>query len=143
MSDYLVRAASTPALRSIIKTIGLPTPQSLARAEGGYADKPLKGKSLLFSAAPSAFAAKETEKQLSATGAEVIKTDVAALGDDDRFHALVLDATGLQGPDDLKTLYSFFNPTVRKLQACGRVVVITELPETAGSVAAATAARRA
>lgn len=141
MSDYLVRAANTPALRSIIKSIGLPTPQTLARAEGGYAEQPLKGKSILFAAAGHSFAAKTVEKQLSATGAEVITSNVAELGDDAKFHALVFDATGMTGPDDLKALYNFYNPTVRKLQACGRVVVITDQPETAASVAAATAAR--
>ncbi len=141
MSDYLVRAANTPALRSIIKSIGLPTPQTLARAEGGYAEKPLKGKTVLFSAAGYATAGKTVEKLLADTGAEVINGDGSALADDGRVHGLVLDVTGLSGPDDLKALYNFFHSTVRKLQTCGRIVVLTDVPESTASVAAATAAR--
>ena len=125
MSDYLVRAANTPALRSIIKSIGLPTPQELKRAEGGYAEMPLTGKSVLFGVGDNAQAAKTLEKLLGETGAEVVKGDGSGLGDEDRFHALVLDATGMTGPDDLKLLYNFFNPSVRKLQTCGRIVVLT------------------
>lgn len=141
MSDYLVRAANTPALRGIIKSIGLPTPQTLTRAEGGYAEKPLKGKTVLFGVGGQARVDKALEKLLADTGAEVIRSEGAGVPEDARYHALVMDATGMTGPDDLKDLYSFFNPTVRKLQTCGRVVVLADVPETAGSVASATAAR--
>ncbi|MCA9713810.1 MAG: 3-oxoacyl-ACP reductase [Myxococcales bacterium] len=59
-----------------------------------------------------------------------------------RPHALVFDASDLQGPEDLRALYDFFHPVIRQVTRCGRVVVLGRppLPGAAPEVAAARAA---
>lgn len=141
MSDYLVRLAQQPAVRNLIKTVGLPTPQTLARAQAPYTEEFLGGRKLLFGAGSNATAAQKVNTALKATGADVERSDVPEPGDDERFNALVFDATGMADASELKNLYNFFHPVVRKLSANARVVVLTSTPESAGTVAAAAAAR--
>src|SRR5690606_11042184 len=50
--------------------------------------------------------------------------------DDTRFKGLVFDATGIENPDQLKALWAFFHPVIKKLDKCARVVVIGRTPET-------------
>jgi 3-oxoacyl-[acyl-carrier protein] reductase len=42
----------------------------------------------------------------------------------ERFEAMVFDATTLQGAADLRRLYEFFHPIVRRLRSSGRIAVI-------------------
>ncbi|GGC62445.1 3-oxoacyl-ACP reductase [Hoyosella rhizosphaerae] len=52
-------------------------------------------------------------------------------GDDDteKFGGLVFDATGITTIEELKQLYIFFQPLMRKLLPCARVVVVGTTPE--------------
>lgn len=59
---------------------------------------------------------------------------------DRRFKALVFDATGIGDSTALRELHAFFAPTVRRLEPCGRVVVLGS-PEEACGPRAATAQR--
>ncbi len=54
---------------------------------------------------------------------------------------LVFDASGIQNSEQLHTLYAFFNPIARQIQASGRVVVVGTTPETAKTVKQAIAQR--
>lgn len=141
MSDFLLRLAEQPATRSLIKTIGLPTPQKLARANAAYAEEPLAGRRILFGASSNAFAAKAVEADLKAAGADLDRSAPATLGDEHKFNGLVFDASGLSGPADLRQLYDFFHPVMRKIRPNARVVVLAQNPDTAGDVHAQTAAR--
>lgn len=141
MSDYLVRMAQNPALRSVIKTIGLPTPQTLARADGPYVDKPLQGKSVLFGATKQTPTLKKIETVLKDAGALAERSDQPKPADSAKYDVLVFDASGMTHPSELNALYEFFNPVARKLGTCGRIVIFASLPETAADTASAVAAR--
>ncbi len=137
MSDFLLRMSEQPAARNLIKSIGLPTPQVLTRASGGYQAKPLSGKTALFGAAAGGFAGKELEKLLGACGATVRKE----AGEEERFDVLAFDATGVRNAQDLRALYDFFHPVMRSIKSCGRILILTGMPE-AQDTAAASAAMR-
>ena len=78
--------------------------------------------------------ANDLQKQAAAAG---LNTDnyTATREDDSKFKALVFDATGIESPDDLKTLWEFFQPVIKKLDKCGRVIVIGRTPETLSGAA--------
>lgn len=141
MSDYLVRLAQQPAMRSVIKSIGLPTPQALARAEGGYVERPLEGKRTLLGGAPGARMTDEVASVLATAGSDPERSDKPEPSSDVKYDALVFDATGLGEAANLSSLYDFFHPVMRRIARCGRVVVLTDLPEGEGETAAAVAAR--
>ncbi len=137
MSDFLLRLMEQPASRNLVKSVGLPTPQILVRATGGYEAKPLSGKTALFGAAKGGFASSELEKLLGACGATVKRQ----AGEADRFDVLAFDATGVRNAQDLRALYDFFHPVMRSINACGRILILTGLPEAQDTAAAAAAMR--
>ena len=141
MSDFLLRLAEQPATRSLIKSVGLPTPQKLARAKGPYAEELLGGRRILMGAGQNAFAAAAVEAALKDAAADVDRSAPETLGDEHKFNGLVFDATGMTGPADIKQLYNFFHPVIRKIKANARIVVLAQNPETAGDVHSQTAAR--
>ncbi|SIR62046.1 3-oxoacyl-ACP reductase [Williamsia sterculiae] len=47
----------------------------------------------------------------------------------DKYGAVVLDATGITSPADLKELFEFFGPTLRSVTPCARFLVIGTTPE--------------
>ncbi|MES1923709.1 3-oxoacyl-ACP reductase [Salinisphaera sp. T31B1] len=141
MSDYLVRAASNPTLRNVIKTVGLPTPAELARAEGPYQDRFLDAQTVLVGAGGRASAFNEVEKTLKTTGATVERSDRPRPRDDAKYDALVFDATGMDDVAELTALYEFFHPVARKLTRNARVVVLASLPSAMDNLQAAVAAR--
>jgi len=141
MSDYLVRASSNPTVRNVIKTLGLPTPQQLARAEGPYQTRFLDGQKVLVGASANASAINTLVPTIEAAGAAVERADAPNPADSDKFDALVFDATQMDEIGDLKALYDFFNPVARKLTPNARIVVLASLPSAMESVAGAAAAR--
>jgi len=140
MSDYLVQLANQPATRKLIKAVGMPTPVRLARADGGYEEQPLAGKSVVFGETERGAIAAKLQGLLGEAGAEVVR-DVTALADRNPPYALVFDATGLTGAESLATLYSFFNASIAKLATNGRVLIVTGLPDEAATSAQAAAWR--
>lgn len=141
MSDYLVRMAQNPALRNVIKGVGLPTPQNLARATGAYVEQPLAGKQVLLGATKASPLLKKVEATLGAAGTTPVRADQPKPADDERYDALVFDASAMRHPRELKSLYEFFHPVARKLSSCGRIVVLATCPETAADTATSVAAR--
>lgn len=141
MSDYLVNAASKPAIRKIMQSVGIPTPVTLERASGAYQEKFLDGQKVLVGAGPQASAGQALDAALAATGARVTRDNQPQPADDDKFDALVFDATNLQSAAELKSLYTFFHPVARKLTTNARVVVLCSQPEAMSSLQAAVAAR--
>lgn len=141
MSDYLVRASSNPTMRNVIKTLGLPTPQQLARAEGPYQERFLEGERVLTGATANASAIAGIASTLDAAGATVERADKPSPADDDKYDALVFDATQMADVAELRALYDFFHPVARKLTGNARIVVLASQPEAMESVSAASAAR--
>ncbi len=60
-----------------------------------------------------------------------------------RFKGLIFDATGIENTTQLRALYDFFHPVVKKIQESGRIVVIGLPPESLKSAPAQHVAQRA
>lgn len=41
-----------------------------------------------------------------------------------KFEGIIFDATGISNTSDLKFLYDFFNPIIKQLSKCGRIIII-------------------
>jgi 3-oxoacyl-[acyl-carrier protein] reductase len=122
MADRYRQFTKTPLGRFLVPKLGLPSPATLRRHQPGQ--PPLDGPAVVGSA-PGGRLEKTVLAQLSAAGIEVA-TDAAPYG------ALVFDATGITGPDQLRELHRFFHPVIRKVAPSGRVVVLGIPPEQAG-----------
>src|SRR5680860_586793 len=105
MSDYLVKASSNATLRSVLKSVGVPTPVTLERAQGPYQQRFLEGQKVLVGASAGSTALTQVDAALESTGATVEHANTPQPADDEKFDALVFDATGMQGVADLKSLY--------------------------------------
>ena len=148
MSDLYTRIANSGVGRAIFGAIKLPLPQILERHESGMPF--FKGNILLGGTAGGtaiATAVKtlpDGEASLLVTNGnganEEINTQASSLNinvsdyspskeDQQQFKGLVFDATGISTSDELKEMFRFFQPVIRKLQACGRVVVLGRTPE--------------
>ena len=133
MSDRYQDLAHNPIGKFLVKNLGLPNPPYLERYEGG----PLvKGTVLTGSAAPGA-----VSKAITAALKldKIESTGVPAQGK--KYKGLVFDATGIQDAAGLVALQEFFTPVLRQLQACGRVVVVGTVPESAATEGARIAQR--
>ena len=145
MSDLLLENQNA---RKLIKTLGLPipVPEKLARAKGPYEERPLDDKKVLVCGAGGLSAV--LAQILTKAGANpwvVGESDAVlepytgpgeawartprrvGLGEapeGERVDAIIFDGTGLESPDDLRQLYDFMHPWIRRLNRSGRVVVI-------------------
>jgi 3-oxoacyl-[acyl-carrier protein] reductase len=107
----------------IAKRLGLPQPTRLRRYEPG---QPLLEGPALIGAAPGSRLLPEVEDVLKATGSEYL---TGPQGEDQRFAALVYDATGISSTDELSELYEFFHPVIKRVDRNGRVLVLGTPPE--------------
>jgi 3-oxoacyl-[acyl-carrier protein] reductase len=144
MSDLYLKLVNTPVGKTAAQSLGLPSPAPLKRLK--RVDQPFIEGDVLIGAATGARAAPALGRILGASPAALLHaggpaslSDSAKAGNkakaidlsnvaDARFAALVFDATGIKKPDDLKALYEFFHPTIRKLASNGRVLVIGQDP---------------
>jgi 3-oxoacyl-[acyl-carrier protein] reductase len=136
--------------------VGLPQPVELDRYEKG---QPVISGDVLLGAAPGGRLAGALARVLAGAGASV-KTELegevrAAAGEagldagvfnpdtgsDERFKALVFDATGISDSADLRELWEFFHPTIRSIDRSGRIIVLGSIPASCGSPREATAQR--
>jgi 3-oxoacyl-[acyl-carrier protein] reductase len=106
----------------VVPKLGLPSPASLRRYRPGQ--PALEGPALV-GAAPGGRLEKTLKSQLAGAGIEVVTAPV------ERHAALVFDATGVKDPAELREVYRFFHPVIRKVGASGRVVVLGTPPELA------------
>jgi 3-oxoacyl-[acyl-carrier protein] reductase len=126
MTDRYQQFATSGFGRLLVGRLGLPDPVPLRRYEPGQSM--LTGPALL-GAAPGG--------RLSDTVAAILTkadVEVRTTADDDRYGALVFDATGITGPDQLRELHAFFHPVMRRLGSCGRVLVLGTPPESIRAV---------
>ncbi|TSD99329.1 3-oxoacyl-ACP reductase [Skermania sp. ID1734] len=119
---------SSSAGQFIAKQIGLPQPAKLRRYAPG--EPPLAGPVLLGG-----------NGRLVEPIREMLSDYTFADANDQKFGALVFDATGIAAPDELVALFEFFQPVIRNLASSARVVVVGTTPEEAGSVDAQIAQR--
>jgi 3-oxoacyl-[acyl-carrier protein] reductase len=160
MSDLLLEIAKNKQARQVIQSIGLPLPlpENLIRTKGPWAERPLQDQNFVIGGQGELTGA--LAKSLVRAGANPWLTDEALLsafhdvgeaygrparvvGESKeikgKLHGLVIDATGLEQPTDLKQLYDFFHPWLRALVRCGRVLVLGRPVAQAGSAEQAAA----
>lgn len=146
MSDIYFKLVNTPVGKTAAQTLGLPSPVPLKRLK--RADQPFIEGDVLVGAGNGGKAITAIGSVLSASAATVHHASGKATLEDSskagnkaqpldlasdtesKFSALVFDATGLKGPEDLRALYDFFHPTIKKLGANARVVIVGQDPAT-------------
>jgi 3-oxoacyl-[acyl-carrier protein] reductase len=156
MSDRYAQLVNAPLASQIARRVGLPRPVPLERHRPG--DPVVRGRVLLGAAGGGRLASAVAET-LSAAGAEVatslqepLRSTAADAGLDatvfnpdapgeQRFKALVFDASGIVDSTQLVALQGFFHPTVRRIERCGRVLVLGTPPTDCPTARAATAQR--
>jgi 3-oxoacyl-[acyl-carrier protein] reductase len=145
MTDRYRQLVNTPIGRIVTKQIGLPNPPRLERFEPG---QPVISGPVLLGAAPGGRLAGALASVLKSVGANTSTAMDAPLREaaaaakldasifnpesaaaDERFKALVFDATGIGSSEELGAAWSFFHPTIRRLFASGRVIVLGTPPE--------------
>jgi 3-oxoacyl-[acyl-carrier protein] reductase len=133
MSDRYLGLVNSPIGSAVASRVGLPRPVVLRRFHVG--DPLLPGPLLLGSTAgvPRAGLA----DLLKAAGADV--RDAAT--DEEKWGALVLDATDVATPSDLAGARTFFAGRLRQLVPCGRVLILGRAAD--GSDISADATRQA
>jgi 3-oxoacyl-[acyl-carrier protein] reductase len=129
MPDALSQIVDSPVGRALTKRLGVPEPAKLRRYEPG---QPLLDGPALVGGEGRLRA--HVERVLADAGAETIGTPPAK-GDETRYAALVFDASDLRTPEDLRRLYEFFHPTVRRVRPSGRVVVLGTPPAGEAAIA--------
>jgi 3-oxoacyl-[acyl-carrier protein] reductase len=125
MADRYQQLVNTPIGRIVTKQVGLPAPVRLERYEPG---QPLVRGPVLLGAARGGRLSEPVEGVLREAGAELF---AGIPGADETFKALVFDATGIKGAEQLHEAYAFFHPVIRRLRASGRVIVLGALPSDA------------
>jgi 3-oxoacyl-[acyl-carrier protein] reductase len=137
--------------------VGLPQPVELDRYEPG---QPVVSGEVLLGAAPGSRLAGPIARVLASVGAAVrteLRDDVRdaagdagldagvwnpdASTDDALFKALVFDASGIADAGALVALRDFFQPTIRRVERSGRVILLGTPPELCKDPRAATAQR--
>ncbi|MCF0093237.1 3-oxoacyl-ACP reductase [Micromonospora sp. MH99] len=136
MTDRYASFVQSAAGRALVKRLGLPDPPRLRRHHPG--DPLLPGPALL-GAADGGRLAEQVTTILTAAGVELRDTGTA--GAQDRFGALVYDASGITDSTQLRQLYDFFHPHARALLPSGRVIVLGTPPGECPTPRAATAQR--
>src|SRR5579875_1971809 len=146
MSDRYQQLVNTPIGKLIAGQVGLPSPPILERHRPGA--PVISGTVLLGAPAPDPDRpprlAAAVLRTLDAVHASVMRTGDPPLSDASaplfdpqdappaqRFKALVLDAGGLRSAEQLQFAYRFFHETARRVQSCGRIVVLGTPPATA------------
>jgi len=156
-TDTYGSVVNSPVGRFVAKRAGLPRPVELDRHSPG--DPVIRGR-VLLGAAPGAARLTETlARILHAAGADTAtsleepvrsaaaaaRLDAAVFNPDapgdQRFKALVFDATGIADSTQLVALQAFFHPTVRRVEPSGRVIVLGTPPRACASPREATAQR--
>ncbi|MFY1618678.1 3-oxoacyl-ACP reductase [Micromonospora sp. WMMD736] len=136
MTDRYASFVQSAAGRALVKRLGLPDPPRLRRHQPG--DPLLPGPALL-GAADGGRLAEPVRTILTAAGVELRDTGTVAA--QDRFGALVYDATGITDSTQLRQLYDFFHPHARTLLPSGRVIVLGAPPGESPTTRGATAQR--
>lgn len=155
MSDLYLKFVNTPLGKTAAQSLGLPSPVPLKRWK--RSDQPFIDGDVLIGSASGGKAIATIGSVLGASAAKLFHastmntlTDSSKSGNkaealplnadiDRKFSALVFDATGMKDTTDLRAVYDFFHPTIRKLAGNGRILVIGQDPATCRQPAKAAA----
>jgi 3-oxoacyl-[acyl-carrier protein] reductase len=156
MSDRYAQLVNSRPGSAVARQLGLPRPVALERYRPG--EPVIRGRVLLGGAPggrllePLAAVLAEANCELATGLEERLRGIVAGAGLDatvfnpeapgeQRFKALIFDATGVSDSTELIALHAFFGGTLRRVERCGRVIVLGSPPSDAGSVREETAQR--
>ncbi|MBW7470404.1 3-oxoacyl-ACP reductase [Marinobacter sp. M216] len=146
MSDLYLKFVNTPVGKTAAQSLGLPSPVPLKRLQ--RPDQPFIEGDVLIGAGTGGKVVSTLGSILGASAANLHHaagvdslTDSAKAGNkakaldlsqsvEQTFSALIFDATGLKNPDELRAVYDFFHPTIKKLTGNARVLVIGQNPST-------------
>jgi 3-oxoacyl-[acyl-carrier protein] reductase len=149
MADRYTELVNTSLGKTIAKQVGLPAPVVLDRFDP---TAPVIDGPVLLGGVPGGTLATKIAGVLAAVGAETytplaeeLRSAAAAADLDAKifnaettdssqtFKALVFDASGIKSSSDLVALWDFFHPVIRKIRTSGRIIVLGQTPELAGS----------
>jgi len=145
MTDRYQQLVNTPIGKIVSKQIGLPNPPRLERYEPG---QPVVSGPVLLGAAPGGRLGEALSAVLASAHAdtltamdEALRTAAADAGlnaaifnpdaapEDQRFKALVFDASGIADSEQLHAAWAFLHPAIRRVLPSGRVIVLGTPPE--------------
>ncbi|OUR90449.1 3-oxoacyl-ACP reductase [Gammaproteobacteria bacterium 42_54_T18] len=148
MADIYQSLLSSPIGRQLLTAVSLPVPVELDRhcqsqpsfitgnvLIGGAANGRLTdviSKSLAASNAHVQVSQESPSKDAfdkAADKAELKLTIIDPNAEAAKFKGLVFDATGIENSTQLRSLYDFFHPVMKKMQSSGRIVVLGLPPE--------------
>ena len=140
MTDLYTQIVNNPLGKVLAKNVGLPQPVALQRHSKG---DPLVDGPVLVGAAPGGRLAGAVARVLAEAGADTASRlddearavladaglDAAVFGGESApaeqtFKALVFDATGIASVEDLRELWAFFRPSIRRVRTSGRVIIL-------------------
>lgn len=161
MSRFLDNLINAPATQKLLGSLGVPTAIELQRFDSSQTSW-LQGHVLLGASAgaqlietaaqiiagseaqlhyPVASASKLALEALLARAAPGATPYQAEPADALRFKALVFDASGITTSEQLAEMYEFFQPVVRQIASCARLVVLGRPPQAQKNARTATAQR--
>jgi 3-oxoacyl-[acyl-carrier protein] reductase len=123
--------------RQLAETVGLPVPEPLRRHLPG---QPVLRGPVLVGDAPGGRLLGAITDVVKSLHADVREDLAPPTGAEERFGALVLDATGISRSTELRALYTFFHDAIRRLGPSGRLLVLAA-PTDEGDVHRRTAQR--
>lgn len=139
MKDRYAEFVRGPVGGFVAPKVGLPQPTKLDRYKPG--GQVVDGKVFIGSAPNPRIGPAIVEAFKSAD----IEFDFSEPGEapsgDDRYKALVFDASGIADSSDLHELWKFFHPLIRQVKRSGRVIVFGTQPELTSGPREATAQR--
>ncbi len=136
MSDLYTQFVNSPVGKPLAQTFGLPTPVPLRRYEPG---QPVVEGPVLVGATKGGRLTDAILATLHEIHANVQPEDGAESRDG--YAALVFDATGITDSSQLRELYEFFHPTVKRMGSSARLLVLGTPPEDCTDAREATAQR--
>jgi 3-oxoacyl-[acyl-carrier protein] reductase len=165
MTDMLLSLSQNPFARKLVASakLPIPMPEKLARPRGPHVERFLEGESVVVSgrgslcdviartlarAGASTYVDSNALAQAFAPAAEAygrplqrLAADAAGEPDKSKLHALLVDATSVQTPADLKPIYTFLHGQLPRVARCGRVVVLGRPSAQASNLAQAATAQ--
>ena len=136
MSDLYTQFVNSPVGKPLAQTFGLPTPVPLRRYEPG---QPVVDGPVLVGGTKGGRLTDAILATLHEVHADVQPEDGATSRDG--YAALIFDATGITESSQLREVYEFFHPTVKRMGHSARLLVLGTPPEECTDVREATAQR--
>jgi 3-oxoacyl-[acyl-carrier protein] reductase len=121
VTDRYQQLVTTSVGRQLAETVGLPVPEPLRRYASG---QPVLQGPVLVGDAPGGRLLGAITDVLGAVDADVREDLAPPTGAEERFAALVFDASGIADSTELKALYTFFHDAIRRLGPSGRLLVL-------------------